>query len=129
MSMNGSGSGFRKIDELSAIELTDNQALALYTRTVRDLCRNLANELGFAAEELRARLGTVRGSPLLFGGDSRVRAKFVSDHLNDAAERARAAALAAVVTHASFIKHFAPELEAVREKSKPKKPSFEIKPE
>ena len=114
----------KRIEELSQIDLADNKALATYARTGRDLCRDLAAELEFAAEQLVEALASIGGNPRLLGADARVRARLVARHMARAAEAVRVAGASLVACRASFERHFEAELAQVRKTSKPATPKF-----
>jgi hypothetical protein len=51
--------------ELSMIELRSTEGLATYSKAGRDLCRDIASELDWAAHEVQASLSRMHGHPLL----------------------------------------------------------------
>jgi hypothetical protein len=97
--------------KLGEVEFRNNNDLADYCRKLRTILRRLSQEVAFAADELQAVLGTVPGTRGAMGIDSRLRAKLVAAHLRIAAELLRIAVGSVAKCHASFLKHFAPELE------------------
>ncbi|SRR6266545_2397253 len=113
-----------QVYDLGSVEFRDNNDLTKYCRDARTVLRLLSQELAFAGDELRAALSTVAGSRAAMGIDVRMRARIVSAHLLIASDLLRIAVGAVAKCHASFIKHFAPELAEI--KQRPGKPSFRI---
>lgn len=94
-------------------------AVRTYCNNVRNATHRMAVELSLAADELKAALVEVPGNNLMFGVDSKYRARQVSKHLEHAAESMAAVAAGAVRTYAAFKRHYAPEL-AIANGRKPK---------
>ena len=51
--------------ELSMIEMNGTAGLAAYSKAGRDVCRDLAQELDWAAHEVQASLNAMHGHPLM----------------------------------------------------------------
>lgn len=109
------------IDKLRNIEFDNNEALADYLRTLRNLSRDLSHEIGYSTDELLERLSAVPDGTGPLHVTSRVRAKFVVRQLVPARDSAAFIAGCAVSTERAFAKHFAPELSNLGRKSKPRK--------
>lgn len=105
--------------ELEAIEITDNVSLRNYVNAVRELMRSLSLELEAKAEYLKTELSKIPKAEN--GRPSQMRASKIANPLYKANENCRDAAMNAIKTHAAFKAEFAPELEALRGKTKPKK--------
>lgn len=80
----------RKISELEKVEFTGSlgEAFTDYADVAQDLTGPLAFELEVAAKDARAAMESLKGHPLLFGLDVRVRARRVARRLTRAAELA-----------------------------------------
>lgn len=74
--------GKNRIPELSGIEFTGAESVREYAQAIRNLCRDLSSELEFASGELYHVLSRQNGHPLLFGIDTRARARRVCKRLN-----------------------------------------------
>jgi hypothetical protein len=107
-------SGRKRIPELQSIEFNGSPALAKYTKTGRDLCRDLAWEFASAAYELESVLRAQKGHPLLFGLDVRLSARSVRIQLLRAAEAQVAAAAAMVRTNQTYRRLFLGALEEAK---------------
>lgn len=111
------------------VELEDSEALKALCSRAKEVLQEASERLEFLAKEAEARLATVpvATGPSGFMGtaNSRMRAKQVAHHLHNAAESCNEGAISSVKCWRSFIKHFAPELDALRHG---KKPQFQIKP-
>ncbi len=70
--------------ELSMIELNGTQGLAAYSKAGRDVCRDLASELDWAAHEVQASLNRMHGHPLLLNIKTRYHARRVASRLRRA---------------------------------------------
>jgi len=97
----------KRIPELEGIEFTGAQAVADYSKALRQLSRDMSNEAEFAAEELVAVLSRQKGHPLLAGIDTRMRARRVAKRLYRAAELYIGAAVEAVKLYQEFRLQFA----------------------
>jgi hypothetical protein len=98
--------GRKRIPELESIEFTGASSLAEYSRALRNLSRDIANETEFAAEELLAVLSKQKGHPLLAGIDTRLRARRVAKRLYRASELYLGGAVEAVKLYQEFRKQF-----------------------
>lgn len=80
----------RKIGELARIEFKGGlgEAFEKYSETGARLGRRFSFELEMAAGDSRAAMESLRGHPLLFGLDARVKARRVAKRLNRAQELA-----------------------------------------
>lgn len=70
--------------ELSMIELDGTRGLAAYSKAGRDLCRDIAQELDWAAHEVQAALTRMHGHPLLLNIKTRYHARRVAARLRRA---------------------------------------------
>lgn len=73
--------GERRIDALSGIEFDGAKDITTYSRNGRELWRDLAMEFEAAAEQVIGVLSRQQGHPLLFGIDTRLRARKVTNRL------------------------------------------------
>lgn len=108
-----------RIPELKGIEFTGHASIKRYSTKLRELQRDLAHELDYAAEELYAVLCAQKGHPLLAGLDIRLRARRVSRRLHRIAELNAGAAVEAVRFYAQFRQEFQDIINPP--KSKPRK--------
>lgn len=98
----------RRIDALSKIEFEGAKDITVYSKTARDLLRDLTREFEFAADEVQAVLTIAgKGHPLLFGADTKWRARRVARRLKRAAELTQGAAVEAIKFHTQFRIEFA----------------------
>lgn len=102
----------KRIDELSGIELSDNEALKLFLDTLRSICYDLYNEVNWAAEILQQRLANVKGVR------NTVRARAIASALRVTGESFKIAAGGAVKTWTMFEQKFAEELSGSVKKPK-----------
>ncbi len=122
----------KRIDELDS-PLNTATELEAYLKKVRDLYRDLYIELEWAAEILQQNLATLptvgadgeRRTGAMGSVHSRVRAKMVADNLRRASESSKYAGAQAVKTWRQFVKTFAPEIDAARNKGT-NKPKFKV---
>jgi hypothetical protein len=70
--------------ELSMIELNGTSGLAAYSKAGRDVCRDLAAEMDWAAHEVQAALIRMDKHPLLTGIKTRYHARRVASRLRRA---------------------------------------------
>lgn len=70
--------------ELSMIELNGTKGLAQYSKAGRDLSRDIAQELDWAAHEVQASLARMHGHPLLMNIRVRFHARRVAARLRRA---------------------------------------------
>jgi hypothetical protein len=99
--------GERRIDGLSAIEFDGAKDITVYARSGREICRDLAMEFEAAAEQVIGVLSRQQGHPLLFGLDTRIRARKVANRLRRAAECVEGAGIEVVKFRAEFRYQFA----------------------
>ena len=97
----------KRIPELEAIEFNGAKSIAAYSKALRDLARDVANETDFAAEEVVAVLSRQKGHPLLAGIDTRMRARKVAKRLHRASECFIGGAIEAVKFNQEFRVQFA----------------------
>ncbi|MGH3380735.1 MAG: hypothetical protein ACRDP6_38975 [Actinoallomurus sp.] len=109
----------KRIPELQSIEFKGSKSIADYSRTGRDLSRDLAWEYHESADEVRAVLSAQKGHPLLIGLDVKIRARRVAAHLKRAAEGQAGVAAALVKFNAEYKRQFVDPANA--SKRKPKK--------
>jgi hypothetical protein len=100
----------QRIPELSGIEFTGHSSVARYAKELRALCRDLSDEVNYAAEELYAVLSRQKGHPLLAGIDVRMRARRVSRRLARVSDLQAGAVIEAVKFYAEFRAQFAEAL-------------------
>jgi hypothetical protein len=110
-----------RIPELSGIEIRGSVDIAAYSQALRGLGHDIAWEVENAADEVEARLRTLKGHPMLMGVDVRITARRVANRLRRAQECAHGLAIEAVKFNAEYRKQF---VEAA-EKPK-KKPTWEL---
>jgi len=112
----GRSAGRRSIPELETIEFTGAQSVAVYSRGLRALARDLAVETAQAAEEIEVVLRRQGGHPLLLGLDTRIRARRVASRLRRCAECSNGLAIEAVRFNTEFRVQFADAIEPRRRK-------------
>lgn len=102
----------KRIDELSRIEFDGAKSVTRYSRTARDLLRDLTRELEFAADEFEAVMKEAarNGHPLLMGVDTKWRARRVAKRLRRAADCTQGAAAEVARFHAAFRREFSESL-------------------
>jgi hypothetical protein len=96
-----------RIPELSGIEFNGHKSVMEYSRKLRELQRDMANETDFAGEEIQAVLSRQQGHPLLMGVDVRLRARKVAKRLHRVSELNAGAAVEAVKFYREFRIQFA----------------------
>ena len=97
-----------RIPELSAIEFTGARSVTDYSKTGRDLCREMAWEFEMGADEFYAALvASQKGHPLLFNVDVKWRARRVANRLRRAGDHAAAAGVEVVKFRMQFRQEFA----------------------
>lgn len=72
------------LHELSMIEINGTAGVAAYSKAGRDVCRDLAAELDWAAHEVQASLSRLEGHPLLGGIKAKFHARRVAARLRRA---------------------------------------------
>jgi hypothetical protein len=101
----------RRVDDLAGIQFTGAKSVAQYSKVSRKLCRDLALEFYFSADELEAVLiGSMKGNPLLAmvgAPDVRMRARRVARRLRRMGELLQGAAAEASKVNAQFRREFA----------------------
>ncbi|REE96640.1 hypothetical protein [Thermomonospora umbrina] len=100
----------RNITELSNVEFTGSLGAAFlaYGRALEEIGDRWATELEIAAVDAEAAMSSMKGHVLLFGLDSKVRARRVAKRLKRAQELARSMAAKGDSFHRSYRKHFLP---------------------
>lgn len=106
-----------RIPELSGIEIHGSADIAAYAQALRGLGHDMAWEIENAADEVEARLRTLRGHPLLLGIDVRIRARYVANRLRRAQECAHGVAVEAVKFNAEYRKQFVEAAEPPKKKT------------
>ncbi|GAA3801700.1 hypothetical protein GCM10022226_21910 [Sphaerisporangium flaviroseum] len=101
----------RDITELSTIEFTGSLGAAFlaYGKQLTELAERWGLELEIAAVDAEAAMGSMKGHLLLFGLDSKVRARRVAKRLKRAQELTAAMAEQGQLLHRTYRKHFAPK--------------------
>lgn len=97
----------RRIETLSGIEFRGAKDITVYSRSAREVCRDLSMELEAAAEQVLSVLSRQHGHPLLFGIDVRLRARKVSKRLRIASELVHGAGVECVKFSSEFRYQFA----------------------
>lgn len=124
----------KRMDELDS-PLNTASELEAYIKRLQDLYRDLYLELEWGAEILQQNLSTLPVADptarkfnygVMSTTNSRVRAKQVADNLRRAAEASRYSGGQAVKTWRSFVKAFAPEIDAARAQGPHKRPKFKV---
>lgn len=99
--------------------------MAQYSRALRALCRDLAHETDFAAQDVYIVLSKQKGHPLLLGIDVKIRARRVARRLRRASELCSGAAVEAVAFYREFRAQFAPAIEPGRSRRGPRPFDFQ----
>ncbi|MFI6818704.1 hypothetical protein ACIBG7_40340 [Nonomuraea sp. NPDC050328] len=102
--------GRRAITELSGIEFTGSlgEAFYIYGKALTALADRWSLELDIAAVDAEAAMTTMKGNKLLFGVDTKIRARRVAKRLKRARELAAALADRGERFHRTYVKHFTP---------------------
>lgn len=114
----------KRIPELQSIGFKGSKSIADYSRTGRDLARDIAWEYHEASEEVKAALSRQKGHPLLLGLDVKLRARRVAAHLKRAAEGEVGVAAALVKFNAEYKRQFVEPAQAA--KAKQRKNTWEL---
>lgn len=110
--------GRERIPELSGIEFTGHKSVADYAQNLRGLLRDVAHEVDFGAEEIYAVLSRQKdGHPLLFGVDTKLRARKVAKRLHRVEELVAGGAVEAVKFYREFRMQFAPVINPPKKQS------------
>lgn len=96
--------------ELSMIEMNGTAGLAAYSKAGRDVCRDLAQELDWAAHEVQASLSRMEGHPLLQGVKARYHARRVAARLRRARDLQVGAGIELVKFWFEYKNRFAPAI-------------------
>jgi hypothetical protein len=97
-----------RIPELEVIEFKGAKAIAEYSRKARALGRDLAAEFAASSEEVKAVLSKQdQGHPLLFGVDTKLKARKVAKRLKRMSELGQGIAVEAVKFNTEFRIQFA----------------------
>jgi hypothetical protein len=101
----------RRISELGKIEFVGSlgKAFHAYASEAEDLVQRFSFELEVAASDSRAAMESLRGHPLLFGLDAKVKARRVSHRLKRAKELIDGMSREAAKFERSYRKHFLKE--------------------
>lgn len=100
-----------KITELSNVEFSGSlgEAFLAYGRALEEIADRWATELEIAATDAEAAMGSMKGHLLLFGIDSKIRARRVAKRLKRAQDLASSIADQADQFHRDYRRHFAPK--------------------
>lgn len=98
----------RTISELADVEFTGSLGAAFYaySQRMQTLGRRLEFELEIAASDSEAAMSRLKGHPLLFGIDARIRARIVAKRLKRAQELARGLGTEGRKFHAAYEANF-----------------------
>lgn len=117
----------KRVDELAGMQFTGAKSVAEYSKVSRKLCRDLALEFYFSADELEAVLiGSMKGNALLAlvgAPDVRIRARRIGKRLARMGELLVGAAAEASKLNAQFRREFADVINP----PKPAKSKFNFK--
>jgi hypothetical protein len=111
--------------ELSMIELNSTKGLASYSKAGRDHCRDLAQELDWAAHEVQAALSRMHGHPLLMNIRVKFHARRVAARLRRARDLQVGAGIEMVKFWAEYRKRFGPAINPPRQRAPRKAWDFE----
>lgn len=104
--------------ELSMIEMNGTAGLAAYSKAGRDVCRDLAQELDWAAHEVQAALIRMDGHPLLAGIKARYHARRVAGRLRRARDLQVGAGIEMVKFWYEYKQRFGPAINPPRTRSR-----------
>lgn len=96
--------------ELSMIDLNGTKGLAAYSKAGRDVCRDMAAELDWAAHEVQSALTRMHGHPLLLNIKVRFHARRVAARLRRARDLQVGAGIEMVKFWYEYRNRFAPAL-------------------
>jgi hypothetical protein len=96
--------------ELSMIEMNGTAGLAAYSKAGRDVCRDLAAELDWAAHEVQASLNAMHGHPLMANIKVRFHARRVAARLRRARDLQVGAGIEMVKFWYEYKNRFAPAI-------------------
>lgn len=96
--------------ELSLIELNSTAGLAAYSKAGRDLCRDIAQELDWAAHEVQASLSRMEKHPLLSGIKAKFHARRVAARFRRARDLQVGSGIELVKAWAEYRRRFAPAI-------------------
>jgi hypothetical protein len=99
-----------RIPELSGIEFRQKSDIEKYGRTLRGVFRDLSFEIEYGSAELYAVLSRQSGHPLLFGLDTRLRARRVCKRLDRLAVLMGGGCVESVAFVAEFRRQFEPAI-------------------
>ena len=102
--------GRRNITELSTVEFTGSLGAAFqaYGHQLTALAQRWGVELEIASVDAEAAMSSMKGHLLLFGLDSKVRARRVTKRLKRARDLTAALAEQGEMFHRAYRKHFSP---------------------
>jgi hypothetical protein len=116
----------RSIPELASIPFVGAKSITAYSKSGREICRDLSWEFEMAADEVYGALvASQKGHALLMGVDVKWRARRVKNRLLRASESAASAGVELVKFHAQFRREFADVLSP----AKSKRPKFDFEDE
>lgn len=111
---------------LGSPDFVSSSAIRAYCENGRRHLHPLYHELHVSAEELEVALKFVRSANPKAGGlDSRIRAKLVARQLKHAADAIEIASKSMVGTYMAFLKHYSPEVEQARQRSRARRFEFD----
>jgi hypothetical protein len=96
--------------ELSMIDLDGTKGLATYSKAGRDLCRDMAQELDWAAHEVQASLSRMHGHPLLLNLKVKFHARRVAARLRRARDLEVGAGIEMVKFWQEYRRRFGPAI-------------------
>lgn len=107
-------------------DFVSSSAIRKYCENARRFFHPLYHELHVSAEEMEVALKFVRSADPKFGGlDSRIRAKMVARQLRHAADAVEIASKSMVGTYMAFLKHYSPEVQQARQRTRARRFEFD----
>jgi hypothetical protein len=104
--------------ELSMIELNSTKGLASYSKAGRDLSRDIAMELDWAAHEVQASLSRMHGHPLLMNIKVKFHARRVAARLRRARDLQVGCGIELVKFWQEYRRRFGPAINPPRERQR-----------
>ena len=101
--------------ELSMIEIDGTQGLAAYSKAGRDVCRDMAHELDWAAHEVQQALARMHGHPMLRNLKVKYNARRVAARLRRARDLQVGAGIEMVKFWYEYRNRFAPAISPPRQ--------------
>jgi hypothetical protein len=103
--------------ELSMIDLNSTEAMAAYSKAGRDLCRDIASELDWAAHETQAALSRMQKHPLLATIKVRFHARRVASRLRRARDLQVGAGIEMVKFWHEYRRRFGPAINPPKQRT------------